>query len=126
MTGFSTHRPVNRRDALALWHRITIGNVQEEGPDLTARQLAILTTVYLEEGPHTVRSLATRLDVTKAVITRGLDTLARYKFVARADDPRDKRSVIVKRTGPGSNYLSHFADQIRTEMRTGSRIFVAA
>jgi len=102
----------NRRSALDLWHRVTLNTVRQTGPDLTTRQLAILTTVYLEVGPHTVKSLALKLHVTKAVITRAIDTLGRYRFIERVSDPRDKRSVVIKRTGPGSAYLSGFAEQI--------------
>lgn len=116
----------NRRDALSLWHRVTLQSVRESGPDLSARQLAVLSTVYLEHGPHTVRSLARRLNVSKAVVTRALDTLSRHRFVARAPDPRDKRSVIIRQTGPGGAYLSKFADQIRGEVSLSSRQIVAA
>ncbi len=116
----------NRRDALALWHRVTLQSVREAGPDLTARQLAVLTTIYLEHGPHTVRSLALRLNVTKAVITRALDTLSRYRFITRTPDPRDKRSVIIRQTGPGGSYLSQFADQIRGEVSLSARRISAA
>lgn len=116
----------NRRDALSLWHRVTLQGVREAEPDLTTRQLAILTTVYLEHGPHTVRSLARRLNVTKAVVTRALDTLSRYNFIARTPDPRDKRSVVIRQTGPGGAYLSKFADQIRGEISLLSRQIVAA
>lgn len=103
----------SRRAALRLWHEVTLDSVIEDGPDLTTRQFAVLTTVYLENGPHTVRSLAERLQVTKAVITRALDTLSRHRFVVRAPDPRDRRSVVIRQTGPGSAYLSHFATQIQ-------------
>ena len=102
----------SRRDALSLWHDVTLGSVLQDGPDLTTRQFAVLTTIYLETGPHTVRSLAVRLNVTKAVITRALDTLSRYRFVARAPDPRDRRSVVIRQTGHGAAYLSQFAEQI--------------
>ncbi len=40
-----------------------IGTVRRDGPDLSARQLAVLLITYLEPGPHTVRGLAARLDV---------------------------------------------------------------
>ncbi len=88
-----------------------------DDPDLTSRQLALLTTVYLEQGPHTVRSLAQRLTVTKAVISRALDTLAGYNFIERRPDPRDKRSVVIVRTARGSSFLTRFAETIRTEMK---------
>jgi len=110
---------LNRLDALSLWHRVNLDSVLDDVPDLSARQMAILTTVYLESGPHTVRSLAARLDVTKAVITRGLDSLSRLGFVSRETDPADKRSVLIQRTGRGSKFLSQFADNIRRQIKLG-------
>jgi len=110
----NTSKPT-RKDSLALWHRVILTSVKMPGPDLSTRQMAILMSVYLEDNVHTVRSLAEKLDVTKAVITRGLDTLTRYGFVQRAPDLRDKRSVIVKRTTGGIIYLQRFADIIQSE-----------
>ena len=72
---------VSRAEALGLWYDVTLGSVRSETPDLTARQMAVLFTVYLTPAPHTVRSLALHLDVTKAVITRALDALGRFGFV---------------------------------------------
>ena len=109
---------LNRAEALQLWHRVNLGSVLAAQPDLGARQMAILTCVYLEPGAHTVRSLAARLNVTKAVITRALNTLGNYGFVERGPDPADKRSVLVRRTGLGSRFLSDFAERIRFEART--------
>lgn len=86
--------------------------------------MAILMTVYLEDKAHTVKSLALKLEVTKAVITRALDTLTRYGFVQRAPDHRDKRSIIVKRTPGGITYLRGFADIIHAE--TDSQILSLA
>lgn len=106
-----------RSDALSLWHRVTLETVLSNGPDLSSRQLAILMSVYLENKSHTVKSLAGKLNVTKAVISRGLDTLTKYGFVARAPDPSDKRSVIVTRTSGGILYLQRFADIIQSEIK---------
>lgn len=103
---------LSRSDALGLWHGVMLDGVTSSDPDLSARQIVILTTVYLQEGPHTVRSLAKSLDVTKAVVTRALDTLAGYGYLARAEDPRDGRSVVVARTGAGSQYLTRLGDTI--------------
>lgn len=110
---------LNRLDALSLWHRVNLDSVLDSAPDLSPRQMAILTTVYLESGPHTVRSLAERLDVTKAVITRGLDTLGRLGLVSREIDQTDRRSVLVQRTGRGSQFLSRFADNVRQQIKLG-------
>jgi hypothetical protein len=44
--------------------------VRRDGPDLSARQLGVFLTVYLTDGPHTVRGLAAELNVSKPAITR--------------------------------------------------------
>ena len=79
--------------------------VRREGPDLTARQLAVVLICYLEEGPHTVRGLAARLDVAKPAITRALDRLEQFDLAHRRQDPRDRRSIIVARTPEGQAFL---------------------
>ena len=106
---------VNLSEGLDLWHRVTIESVRASEPDLSTRQMAVLMTIYLSEGPHTVRSLAKHLSVTKAVISRAVDRLCSYGYVERAPDIRDKRSVIMRRTSGGINYLRNFARLIQTE-----------
>lgn len=106
----------SRGEVLQLWQSVTMAMVRAEGPDFSARQMAILMAVYLDEHPHTVKSLAQTLNVTKAVITRALDTLSRYKMVKRCADPRDKRSITVGRTALGARYLAGFADNICSHM----------
>jgi DNA-binding MarR family transcriptional regulator len=115
-----------RSDALALWHRVTLETVTSNGPDLSARQLAILMSVYLENDSHTVKSLSGKLNVTKAVISRGLDTLTKYGFVKRAPDPSDRRSIIVTRTSGGILYLQRFADIIQSEITPDGNTKAAA
>ena len=44
--------------ALRLLHDVSLGQVRAGMPDLTPRQLAILTIIYLDAPPHTVRGLA--------------------------------------------------------------------
>jgi len=39
----------SRVDALQLWQSVTMAMVRAEGPDFSARQMAILTAVYLDE-----------------------------------------------------------------------------
>lgn len=114
----SHNKHMTRSEALGLWYEVTLDSVRGETPDLSARQMTILMTVYLRPAPHTVRSLAAHLDVTKAVITRALDTLGVHGFIDRARDPNDKRSVLVRRTGRGSSYLAQFADSIRQASKT--------
>ena len=106
---------VSRKESLAFWHRVTLATVRSDAPDLSARQLAMLMTIYLEDGLHTVRSLAKHLDVTKAAISRATDSLCKLGYIERKPDYRDKRSVILARTSAGIHYLSEFADIIQAE-----------
>jgi DNA-binding MarR family transcriptional regulator len=79
--------------------------VRRDGPDLSARQLGVFLTVYLAEGPHTVRGLAADLNVSKPAITRALDRLGEFDLARRKLDPMDRRSVLVQRTVGGAALL---------------------
>jgi len=103
---------LNERQALTLWRRAVVASVRSDKPDLTARQQAILLTVSLTRGPHTVRGLAEALDVAKPAITRALDTLTRWNLVRRVKDESDLRNVFIERTREGAEYLRGFADLI--------------
>jgi DNA-binding MarR family transcriptional regulator len=98
--------------ALKLWHDVTLGLVREEETDLSARQMTVLLTVYLEPPPHTVRGLAEKLGVTKPAITRALDTMGRMKLLDRRRDENDKRNVIIMRTVEGALYVERLGDKI--------------
>ena len=78
----------------------------ERLPDLTTRQLALLLHVGLTPGPHTVRGLAETLHFSKPAVTRALDRLAGLGWLARAGDPRDRRSVLVEVTEGGRGFLA--------------------
>jgi DNA-binding MarR family transcriptional regulator len=79
--------------------------VRRDGVDLSARQLGVFLTCYLNEGGHTVRGLALDLNVSKPAITRALDRLTELDFVRRKVDPADRRSVLVQRTPKGAAFL---------------------
>jgi len=79
--------------------------VRRDGPDLSARQLGVFLTCYLEEEAQTVRGLAARLKVSKPAITRALDRLTEFELVRRKTDPTDRRSVLVQRTVAGAALL---------------------
>ncbi len=80
--------------------------VRRDGPDLSARQLGVFLTVYLTDGPHTVRGLAAELNVSKPAITRALDRLGELDLAQRRLDPTDRRSVLVRRTATGQAALA--------------------
>ena len=67
--------------------------------------VGVFLTVYLGDGPHTVRGLAAALNVSKPAITRALDRLGELDLARRKVDPADRRSVLVQRTVKGSGFL---------------------
>ena len=100
--------------ALDLWRGAIVESVRRDAPDLSARQMALLLTVYLSSPPHTVRGLAAALNVSKPAVTRALDRLGEYGLVRRKVDETDRRSVLIQRTVKGSVFLREFGDLIVT------------
>lgn len=101
--------------ALRLWHNVMMAQVTDGDADLSARQTAILLTIYMDPPPHTVRGLARKLNVTKPVITRALDTMGKMELVARKRDDADRRNVIVQRTVKGALFVERLADLLVRE-----------
>ena len=109
--------PLRPSQALKLWHDVNLDLVRDEDQDLSARQTAILLTIYLEPPPHTVRGLARKLGVTKPAITRALDTMGKMDLVARRRDDADRRNVVVQRTVKGALYVERLGDLIVSRSR---------
>lgn len=95
-----------------MWRGALADSIRDDRPDLSARQLAILLTVYLTDPPHTVRGLATLLDLKKPAVTRAIDKLSVLGFIRRATHESDRRSVLVQRTIKSSVFLSEFAEHV--------------
>lgn len=100
-TTFEIRKAANDDDPAPVLQRAMLAMVTRGGTDLSARQLGIFLTVYLEPGPHTVRGLAARFRICKPAVTRALNTLGEMDLLRRRVDPSDRRSVLVQRTGPG-------------------------
>lgn len=98
--------------ALDIWRRALSASVRLEAPDLSARQMSILLTIYLTPPPHTVRGLANLLNISKPAVTRAIDRLTEIEFVRRKIDEQDRRSVLVQRTVRGSVFLREFGELI--------------
>jgi DNA-binding MarR family transcriptional regulator len=96
--------------ALKLLQDFAFALVTDGEPDLSARQLAILLTIYLQPPPHTVRGLAAKLKVTKPVITRALDTMGKLDLVSRRRDETDRRNVVIQRTAKGALAVERLGD----------------
>lgn len=109
---------IDRQTALTLWREVTLEGVRGAGPDLTARQLAVLMTVYMTSAPHTVRGLSESLGAPKPAITRAVDALSELGFVRRRRDPVDGRNVFVQRTVKGSVHLTEFGERIERAARS--------
>ena len=84
---------------------VVVALVRREGPDLTARQLGVFLTCYLDDEAQTVRGLAAKLNVAKPAITRALDRLSEFDLVRRKIDSLDRRSVLAQRTATGMAFL---------------------
>ena len=97
--------------------------VRRDGPDLSARQLSVFMTCYLDTAAQTVRGLAVKLNVSKPAITRALDRLSEFDLVRRKTDPLDRRSVLVQRTAAGMAFLRELRN-VLADAGPGMRIAV--
>jgi DNA-binding MarR family transcriptional regulator len=109
----------NPDQQIGILRETIVALVRSDGPDLSARQMAVLLTVYLSEGPHTVRGLAADLNVSKPAITRALDRLGELDMARRKVDPADRRSVLVQRTPKGTSFLQDLSG-VMTEAAKGT------
>ena len=100
------------QDALALWHKVISRSLRELPYDLSQRQIAAMLTVYMTPPPHTIRSLAEHLNISKPAVCRAIDTLSGLDLIRRKKDEEDRRNVFLQRTVNGSVFLRDFADII--------------
>jgi DNA-binding MarR family transcriptional regulator len=105
----------NTLDALKLWQRVISRSLRELPYDLSQRQIGVLLTVYMTPPPHTIRSLAEHLNVSKPAICRAIDALSTLDLIRRRKDDEDRRNVFIQRTVNGSVFLRDFADIIVAE-----------
>jgi DNA-binding MarR family transcriptional regulator len=110
----ANEEPLERRGAKSLgqWMRTLVDYVRSGKPDLTNRQMALMMTVYIGNGPHTVRGLAEALNVSKPVITRALNKLSALGYLRRERDVTDRRNIFIARTPKGAEFLDAFHDFI--------------
>lgn len=87
-----------RANSMVALRDLLVASVGADHPDLSARQLAVLMILVTEPGPHFVRDLAARLNVSKPAITRALDRLAEHDFARRRPNQLDRRSSLLEAT----------------------------
>lgn len=85
---------------LALTSRIWLAR-EPDLANMTLRQLALLSLLCDEEGPHRVRTMATGIGVTKPVVTRAMAALNALHMVTRHRDPDDGRDCFYRPTPLG-------------------------
>jgi DNA-binding MarR family transcriptional regulator len=93
--------PETDEPGLAMLRHSITGLVRRKGSDLSARQLSIFLTCYLDNEGQTVRGLAAKLNVSKPAVSLALDRLVDFDLVRRKVDPSDGRSILVQRTPVG-------------------------
>lgn len=98
--------------SLEMMRRVSSDALQGATADLTARQFALLLSIFLRPGPHSVRELAERMDLPKPAVTRALDVLEKNGFVRRKKDRADKRDVSVHRTVKGAVFLYDYGESV--------------
>ena len=98
--------------SLEMWRHALVSSVRGDAPDLSARQMALILSVYLGDGPHTVRGLAQALRISKPAVSRALDRLGELGYVRRERDDLDRRNVLVQRTSSGAAFLTAFSGMI--------------
>lgn len=104
-------------DVLLPWRDVLVDSVRAEAPDLSQRQWAILLTVYLTPGPHTVRKMSTDFKIPKPAISRALDALSILGLIRRVRDQNDKRIVLVQKTADGAIFVDDFARLVEERTR---------
>ncbi|NHK26351.1 MarR family transcriptional regulator [Parvularcula flava] len=104
-------------DILLPWRDIMVDSVRRDVPDLSMRQWAILLSVYLTPGPHTVRKMSADFGIPKPAISRALDALSILGFIQRVRDPNDKRIVLVRKTADGALFVDEFARRVEERTR---------
>ena len=82
---------MNSEELVGVLRDTIVALVRREGVDLSARQLGVFLTCYLNDDAHTVRGLASELNVSKPAITRALDRLSDLDLARRKVDPSDRR-----------------------------------
>ena len=79
------------------------GNALAEA-DLTLTQYRVL--VFLDAGDRPASDVAALLDVVPSTVTSVVDGLCTRGLVARGEDPRDRRRVVLSLTEKGSAHLA--------------------
>jgi DNA-binding MarR family transcriptional regulator len=79
--------------------------MQEPFTQLTARQIAIFFSCYMQPEPQSVRALSRYLKVSRPSVSLALRRLERLDLLRRTTDLADRRGVIAEPTETGRALL---------------------
>jgi len=103
--------------------RLRRSSMAELGPmGLTPAQVRVIRHIVAVGRPVRMADIAAALEVVPRTATSVVDDLEAANLVARATDPRDRRSVLVSLTDEGALLLDRIAQARR---RTAESIFSA-
>lgn len=105
------------QQALHMWHQVVTQSLVAFDIDLSARQMAVMLTVYLSQQSHGVKTLSSALNISKPAVCRAIDCLASNGLVKRKRDEEDRRNVTVQRTIKGSVFLTELGEMISVHAR---------
>ena len=94
---------INRRVEILCQSIVAL--VRFEGPGLSARQLLVFLTSYLEDEAPTVGELAVKLNISKPAISCALNRLAEFDLLCRQIDPSVQRYALARQTTIGTAFL---------------------
>jgi DNA-binding MarR family transcriptional regulator len=107
-------------ELLGRWRNALIDYIRSGEPDLNNRQMALLLIIYASPGRHTVRGLAEKLQVSRPVVTRALNTLSALGYLRRERDESDGRNIFITQTPNGARFLERFEKFLGRDRPTGS------
>ena len=111
---------LNNFTGLELWRQTIFEIVRqtENDADLSSRQMAVLLDVYMTDPPHTVRALASDLNISKPAVSRAIDKLSSLDLIKRQTDDKDRRSINLYRTVNGARFVMRLGDIIAEKARS--------
>jgi DNA-binding MarR family transcriptional regulator len=86
-------------------HAAVADVVRRDAPDLSSRQLAVLLVCHLDEPPHTIRGLASRLHISWPAAMRAIERLEQLGLVRRAGLKPYRRGTPAEGTEAGRAFV---------------------
>lgn len=100
--------------ALSFWKDVTLDLSQKDRSDLTARETAVLLSVYLKRPPHTLDVLCYTLSLSRSAIREALAVLFSKGLLYQGEVDKKGGQCSIHRTVKGTLFLDDMADAVRS------------